>query len=308
MVLAGAGACGGVDLLRTPDERFAHLPEYPFAPRYVEFDGARMHYVDEGTGAPILMLHGEPTWSFLYRKMIARLAPAHRCVAPDFLGFGRSDKPARVEDYSAGLHVRSLLHLVEQLDLRDITLVVQDWGGLIGLPAMAEAPDRFARVVIMNTGLPDGTQRMPPAWLVFREFVKRTPSLPIGWLVSRGCTTALTQPVKDAYDAPFPDRSYKAGARAFPQLVPTAPEMEAAAHTRKARAFLQTWERPALVLFSDKDPITRGADRWFRKHVPGAQKEPLLVVRGAGHFLQEDRGEEVADHISAFIGRTPAVG
>lgn len=294
-----------MDLLRTPEERFEGLPGFPYEPRYVEFEGARMHYVDEGRGDPILMLHGEPTWSFLYRKVMQPLVTEHRVVAPDLIGFGRSDKPARVEDHTAGMHVRSIVSLVEKLDLRNVTLVVQDWGGLIGLPALAEVPDRFARVVVMNTGLPDGTKRMPPAWLLFREFVKRTPDLPVGWLIGRGCAQPVAPEVKRAYDAPFPDRSYKAAARAFPLMVPTKPEMEAATHTRKAREFLRSWERPMLVLYSDKDPITRGGQHWFRKHVPGAAKEPETVIRGGGHFLQEDRGEEIAGEIRAFLKRNP---
>ena len=289
-------------ILRTPDDRFANLPDYPFAPNYIMINDVRMHYVDEGEGETILCLHGEPSWSFLYRKMITPLSENYRVVAPDFVGFGRSDKYANEEDYTFHMHVDKLTKFIERLDLQDITLVVQDWGGMIGLTVATQIPERFARLVIMNTGLPGG-EKMPEAFMRWRavceKFGRR---LPIGRLVDGGTTTDLSDAVKAAYEAPFPDMTYKAGAAIWPLLVPMHPDDPGAKEMRQARNVLSTWEKPALVLFSDKDPITKGGDLWFRRLMRiRKDDQPHIVINNAGHFLQEDKGEEIAAHIGQFI-------
>jgi haloalkane dehalogenase len=289
-----------VEAFRTPDERFAGLPGYPFEPRYLEQDGLRMHYLDEGEGPPVLLLHGEPTWSYLYRKIIPELTPAVRAIAPDYFGFGRSDKPLRVEDYSYDRHVASIVRLVEELDLRELTVVVQDWGGPIGLRLAVEHPDRVARLVVMNTGIGGGR---PPSeeWLRFRDFVRRVGGeLVPGKLVRISCVQPMDDDVEEAYSAPWPSPESKAGVLAFPELVPISPEHpDTPAHLRVREALAQ-WEKPALVLFSDSDPIfaPRVAER-IAEHIPGAL-EPE-IVEGAGHFLQEDRGEQIGARIRRFV-------
>ena len=285
---------------RTPDERFADLPGYPFLPHYVEQDGLRLHYVDEGQGKPVLLLHGEPTWSYLYRKVIPELAPVARAIAPDFLGFGRSDKPLRLEDYSYDLHLRSLERLFEELDLRDLTVVVQDWGGPIGLRLAVERPERVERLVIMNTGIGGGR---PPSeeWLRFRAFVRRVGTdLVPGQLVRVSCVQPLDPAVEAAYSAPWPDAASKAGILAFPELVPTEPEHPNTEPMLRVREALGRWEKPALVLFSDSDPIfsPRAAER-IAAHIPGAVGPE--IVAGAGHFLQEDKGAEIGARIARFV-------
>lgn len=292
-------------MLRTPEERFADLAGFPFEPRYYQLrSGARIHYVDEGRGAPILCLHGEPSWCYLYRKMIPPLAARRRVVAPDLLGFGRSDKLPQRADYTYALHFDALREFVEALDLRQITLVCQDWGGLLGLPLAAELGERFASLVIMNTGLPTGD---PPganeAFLAWRNFAATTPDMDIGRVIQGGCCTTLSPETIAAYDAPFPDPSYKAGALQFPLLVPIAPDDPASAVMKLARQRLRAWTKPALVMFSDGDPITRGGDRFFRGLIPSAVAEPEIVIQGAGHFLQEDRGEEIAARVLEFLER-----
>jgi len=299
-----------VEVLRTPDERFAALPEFPYEPRYVEVDGGlRVAYVDEGPadGAVVLLLHGEPSWSFLYRRMIPVLAGAGlRVVAPDLVGFGRSDKPARREDYSYARHVGWMREaLFDGLDLRDVTLVGQDWGGLIGLRLVAEHADRFARVVVANTGLPTGDQPMTDAFLAWQRFALESPRFEVGRIVSNGSGTPLVPEVVAAYDAPFPDDSYTAGARAFPALVPTRPDDPAAADNRAAWEALTRWEKPFLTAFSDGDPITGGGERVFQKLVPGAQGMPHTTLRGGGHFLQEDVGPDLARVVVDLIAATP---
>jgi haloalkane dehalogenase len=293
-----------MDVLRTPEERFTNLPGYDFAPHYVDIDGIRMHYVDEGPrdGQAVLMLHGEPSWCYLYRKMIPIVTGAgFRAVAPDLIGFGRSDKPASQDDYTYAAHVGWTAALVEALDLRGITLVCQDWGGLIGLRIAAEHPERFARIVAANTFLPTGDTPPGEAFLRWQTYSQTAPSLPIGNIVRGGCKTALSPEVIAAYDAPFPDDTYKAGARIFPTLVPTKPDDPASAANRKAWEVLANWEKPFLCAFSDEDPITRGADRRFQELVPGTKGQPHTTITGGGHFLQEDRGEELAKAVVAFM-------
>src|SRR5213594_1451738 len=282
--------------LRTPDERFAGLPGYP-SPRYIEVDGLRVHYVDEGPrGAhTVLCLHGEPSWSYLYRKMIPVLVAAgHRVVAPDLIGFGRSDKPVRREDYTYQRHIDWMRGVLEPLDLRRVTLVCQDWGGLIGLRLAAEHPERFARIVAANTFLPTGDRPAGPAFLAWRQYSQETPHFHVGGIVKGGCVTDLAPEIVAAYDAPFPDDRYKAGARQFPLLVPVTPDDPAAPANRRAWEVLQRWEKPFLTAFSDQDPVTRGGDRAFQQTIPGTRGQPHTTITRAGHFLQEDRGEELA--------------
>lgn len=295
-----------MDVLRTPDERFAGLPGYPFRPRYVEVDGLRMHYVDEGPpdADPVLMLHGEPSWSYLYRKMIPPIAGAGlRAVAPDLIGFGKSDKPADPGAYSYAALLGWLRAFVETLDLRRITLVCQDWGGLLGLRLVAETPERFARVVAANTVLPTG-RKPRPLFRAWQAFARWSPVFPVGWIVQVGSTTRLPKEVRAAYDAPFPDRRYKAGARRLPLLVPLDRDDPEAENNRRAWQVLERWEKPFLTAFSSFDPITRGADRTFRERVPGARGEPHTTIEAAGHFLQEDRGEELAEVVVRWVRGT----
>jgi haloalkane dehalogenase len=296
-----------VDVLRTPDERFAALPGYPFAPHYVDVDGVRVHYVDEGprAAAPVLLLHGEPSWSYLYRKMIPVLTAAgHRCVAPDLVGFGRSDKPARREDYTYQRHVDWMRGVLDALDLRAITLVCQDWGGLIGLRLVAEHAERFARVVAANTFLPTGDRPAGEAFRAWQRYSQETPNFHVGGIVKGGCVTELAPDVIAAYNAPFPDDRYKSGARQFPLLVPTSPDDPAAEPNRRAWEVLRGWRKPFLTAFSDSDPVTQGADRVLQESIPGAAGQPHTTIADGGHFLQEDRGEELARVVVDFIART----
>jgi len=298
-----------MEILRTPDERFNNLPNFDFAPQYVEIAGLRIHYVDEGprVAAPVLMLHGEPSWSYLYRKMIPIITTAgHRAVAPDLAGFGRSDKPARREDYTYQFHVDVMTGLIKSLDLREITLVGQDWGGLIGLRIAAEHPDRFARIVVANTGLPTGDQPMTEGFLRWREYSQTVENFHVGGIIKGGCVNDPPPEVIAAYNAPFPDDSYKAGARQFPLLVPIGPDDPASEANRRAWEVLRRWEKPLLTAFSDGDPVTRGGERVFQKLVPGAQGQPHVTITTAGHFLQEDKGEELAQVVVNFITRASA--
>jgi len=292
-----------MEAYRTPEERFEELPGYAFEPRYVDQDGLRMHYVDDGSGDPVLLLHGEPTWAFLYRKLIPRLADAGRVVAPDYFGFGRSDKPTRIEDYSYDFHYGSIERLADELDLREVTVVVQDWGGPIGLRLAVERPDRVARLVILNTGI--GAGRAPsPEWLRFRAFMRRvgTDIVP-GQLVRISAVTELADEVVEGYNAPFPVPESKAGVLAFPELVPTELDHPSAPKMLEVRAALERWERPTLVLFSDSDPVfsTAAAER-LAARIPGAG--PAETIVEAGHFLQEEKGEEIAERIVRFLGES----
>jgi haloalkane dehalogenase len=299
-----------VETLRTPDARFAGLPDFDHPTQYAavpdgEGGSLRMAYVEAGPadGPVVLCLHGEPSWSFLYRKMIPVLAAGGlRVVAPDLVGFGRSDKPARIEDHSYARQVEWVRCLAfDRLDLRAVTLVGQDWGGLIGFRLAAEHSGRFARLVAANTGLPTGDQPMPEVWWQFRRVVERADALDVARLVQAGCRTELTPEVRAGYEAPFPDRRYQAGPRAMPLLVPTAPDDPASAANRAAWAALTAATTPLLVAFSDGDPITDGMAPVLRTAFAGAQGRDHPVIAGAGHFVQEDAGEELARHVLAFV-------
>jgi haloalkane dehalogenase len=288
---------------RTPDVRFENLPDFPYTPHYVEIgdrEGGRLrvHYLDEGPGGGpvVLLMHGEPSWCFLYRKMIPVLTAAGlRCIAPDLVGFGRSDKPTERTDYTYARHVEWMrATLFDALDLHDVTLVGQDWGGLIGLRLVGEHPDRFARVVAANTFLPTGDTPPGKAFLNWQRFSQTVDDFAVGFIVGSGCHTKPSEAVAAAYDAPFPDDTYKAGARQFPMLVPTSPDDPASVANRMAWETLRAWHKPFLTAFSDQDPIMRGADRPFRNEVPGCAGQPHATIEGGGHFLQEDKGPELA--------------
>ncbi len=290
-------------ILRTPDKHFENLPAFPYAPNYLTINNARVHYIAEGNpnGETILCLHGEPSWSYLYRKFIPILAPHYQVFAMDFIGFGRSDKYTDINDYTFSMHYHTLQQFIEQKNLTDITLVVQDWGGLLGLSMLGAMPQKFKRVVIMNTALALGTRKLPLAFKLWRAFAKYMPNIPIGGVIKMGTARKLSAAVKKAYDAPFPSRKYKAGAMAFPLLIPTSTSDEGVAEMKKAKEVLMQWTKPALVLFSDKDPIMRGGDRFFRRIIPSAKQQPNRVIKNAGHFLQEDSGEEIARFIHEFM-------
>nr|AHA54042.1 haloalkane dehalogenase [uncultured bacterium] len=300
-------------VLRTPDEAFAGITDYPFAPHFLNVpsgDGTelRLHYVDEGaSGAdPILLMHGEPSWSYLYRKFVpALVAKGHRVVAPDLIGFGKSDKPAMRTDYTFERHVAWMSDWLTQLDLVNITLFCQDWGGLIGLRLVAAFPDRFARLVIGNTGLPVGTGSSAgfDQWLAFSQNV---PQFPVGAIVNMGTKRELTSAEISAYDAPFPDESYKEGARQFPTLVPITPEHAPVAENLAAWKVLEAFEKPVLTCFSDGDPVSASGEKAFINRVPGARGQPHRIITEAGHFLQEDKPEELVALIDAFIGNRRA--
>lgn len=302
-----------MQVLRTPDDRFAGLDAYPFDPHYVEVDDGdggtlRVHYVDEGPpdAPPVLLLHGEPSWSYLYRHMVPPLAAAgHRVVAPDLVGFGRSDKPASQDDFSYARLVGWMSEaLFTRLDLRDITLFCQDWGGLIGLRLVAQDPDRFARLVVANTGMPTGDQRMPDAFFAWQRFSRETEQFPVGQIVNGGTIRDLTDAEVAAYDAPFPDDDLKAGPRILPSLVPTSPNDPAADDNRRAWEVLGAFDRPVLTAFSDKDPVTAGGEAVFHKLVPGTASQSHVTIEGAGHFLQEDAPQRLADLIDEFVRTT----
>ena len=295
-------------ILRTPDERFQKLPDYDYAPHYVDIGDTRMHYVDEGNGDElILCLHGEPTWSYLYRHMIPPLAERFRVAAPDMVGFGKSDKYAAPEDYSFHMHYDKLVGLIEALDLRNITLVCQDWGGLLGLVIAANQAERFARLVLLNTFLPTGEEKLSDAFLQWRAFSQKVGTrMQVGRLVAQTIASyALPADIIAAYDAPFPDDSYKAGAAVFPSLVPISPDMPGAKEMKAARETLSRWPKPVQVLFSDGDPILGGAASFFRRLFPTAAHQPEITIRGAGHFLQEEKGAAIAAEVIAFIDRAP---
>ena len=293
-------------VFRTPDERFGDLDGYRYEPHYLELTGElaglRVHYVDEGSGAAILLLHGEPTWAYLYRKMIPALSRAGRVLAPDYIGFGRSDKVTDIGWYSYDRHVDSIVQFIEALDLRDITLVVQDWGGPIGLRAAVENEERFARLVILNTGIFRPGRNWPSAgFLAWRNFAERNPDLPIGFVMQGATTTELSDEVVAGYEAPFPTVASKAGAAAFPLLVPLTHNDPGAKEMAEVADHMRRWDKPALVAFSDSDPVfPLAAGERLAQRIPGAVG--FVPITGAAHFLQEDKGEVIADKIVGFLG------
>jgi haloalkane dehalogenase len=314
-------------ILRTPDTRFENLPDYDFQPNYIDIQGVRIHYLDEGSkeAPPILLMHGEPSWSYLYRKMIPPLVNENfRAIAPDLIGFGKSDKLPYTKDYSHTRHVNVILEFVQKLGLVDITLFCQDWGGLIGLRVVGEEPYRFSRIIAANTGLPSAKGiRAKIGYPLFKLQIKRigkvtqeqlqehtnlqrwvafsktVPELPIGDILQMATVSNLTSDVLRAYEAPFPDESYKAGARIFPYLVPS----ELSKNKKVWDNVLSKWNKPFLTAFSDSDPITRGGERYFQKMIPGAQGQEHVTIKNAGHFLQEDKGEELSQVILNFINQ-----
>ena len=310
-----AGVSAGEEIrpgvFRTPDERFADLPGFAFKPHYQDVLGYRMHYLDEGPrdAQPILLLHGEPTWCYLYRKMIPVLTAAgYRCLAPDLVGFGRSDKPADRAVHTYKFHVDTIAAFLQALDLKNCTFFGQDWGGLIGLRVVTENPDRFARVVISNTGLPTGEEKITQAFLLWKgmsqQMLERG-DMPVGTLVAG---SAKSPPLKEAYDAPFPDKRFKAGPLMMPQLVPTSPTDPATAANKLAWEVLGKWQKPFLTAFGDSDPITGGGDKRFLEVVPGAKGQDHTTIQGAGHFIQETHGEELAKVIADFAAKNPSSG
>lgn len=298
-----------MDALRTPDHRFENLPEFDFEPHYVhldDFEGGqlRLHYLDEGPrdAPPVLLMHGEPSWCYLYRKMIPIIAEAgYRAVAPDLIGFGRSDKPADRNDYTYARHVRWMQSFLEQLDLQGIHLVCQDWGGLIGLRLVAGDPDRFESVVAANTFLPTGDTDLGTAFEKWRRFSQETPEFDVAGVIEWGTVTSLSSEVKAAYDAPFPDETYKEGARQFPVLVPASPDDPEAEPNCQGWQVLTEWQKPFLTAFSDSDPVTGGAERYLQKLIPGAHDLDHVTIENGGHFLQEDQGEALAQVVVRFL-------
>ncbi len=290
---------------RTPDSAFEGLPGFPYAAHYHEVDGIRLARVDEGSGRPVILFHGEPTWSFLWRKVIGPLRDAGvRVIAPDLAGFGRSDKPIALSWYSYDRHVEMVAPLLEDLDIRDATIVVHDWGGPIGLRLAIEHPDRIARMVVLNTGMFTGHQRMSDTWLAFRSFVERNVDLPVSLLVRGACATAPPDAVLAAYDAPFADAASKAGARAFPLLIPTAPEMPGAAAGRRVLDALRVDGRPKLFIWSDCDPVLPLSVGTRLAAARGGEIDTVLA--GASHFLQEDAGELIGQRIVSWLQSMPA--
>jgi len=296
-------------VLRTPDDRFRGLQGYDFTPNYLTIEDERLgelriHYLDEGprNGPVVLLMHGEPTWSYLYRKMIPPLAGAGaRVIAPDLVGFGRSDKPSERSDYSYARHVAWMSRWLTALDLRDVTLFCQDWGGLIGLRLVAAYPERFARVCASNTFLPTGEGSPSEAFVRWREFSQTVPDFDSGWIVGGATARPVSDEVRAAYNAPFPDESFKAGARAFPMLVPASPDDPEAGPNKQAWTVLAQFDKPFLTAFGDSDPVTRGADAILQALIPGAKGQPHRTVERAGHFSQEDAGEELADILIDFM-------
>ena len=303
-----------MQILRTPDERFATLADWPYEPTYTHVtqgsDRLRVAHYDAGprdATTTVLCMHGEPSWSYLYRKMIPAFTSAgHRVIAPDLIGFGRSDKPGNVDDYTYERHVDWMSQWLTANDLRSLTLVCQDWGGLIGLRLLAAFPDRFSRLVVANTFLPVGDRPLGDGFMRWRKFSQEVPQFPVGKIVEGGCARKpLSSDVVAAYDAPFPDETYKAGARVFPTLVPISLDDSSSASNRAAWTVLETFDKPVLTAFSDSDPVTVGGDRGFQQRVPGTKGQPHTTIVNAGHFLQEDAGEDLARVVNDFIARNP---
>jgi haloalkane dehalogenase len=295
-------------LLSTPEERFENLPDFTFDPHFIKVDGINIHYLDEGNkqAEVILLMHGEPSWCFLYRHMIPILVKAgFRILAPDLVGFGRSDKPTEQNDHTYLKHVEWMTKWLHLLDLQNITLFCQDWGSLIGLRLAIENQDRFNRIVLSNGGLPTGEQRMSEAFTNWREFSRNSPSFDIKFILQGATTTKLSKDVLNGYDAPFPDDSFKAGARILPSLVPISTDDPEHETNKKAIEQFKRWEKPFLTAFSDKDPITRGGDKFWQAHVPGAAEQNHTTIKNASHFVQEDKGPELAEVIIKFIKNNP---
>ncbi len=296
-----------MNFLRTPANRFIDLPGYSFDENYTLIDGLRMHYVDEGDSKDeiVLMLHGEPSWSYLYRKMIPVISNAgYRVIAPDLIGFGKSDKPTQSEWYSYANHLQILNRFITQLELKNITLVCQDWGGLLGLRCVVELQERFKRIVAANTMLPTGSNKPNEAFLKWLEFSQNVPEFPVGKIIDMATVNPLSPEIIAAYNAPFPDESYKIGARIFPKLVPMEENDPEAINNKKAWETLKGWKKPFLTAFSDSDPIMSGLDRYFQEKIPGAHQQNHQIIKGGGHFLQEDKGPELAQIIVNFIKNT----
>ncbi|MEC9106878.1 MAG: haloalkane dehalogenase [Candidatus Neomarinimicrobiota bacterium] len=291
-------------ILRTPDNRFSNLLDYPFKPNYIQLGDIRIHYVDEGESSKevVLLIHGEPTWSYLYRKMVPIVSESgYRVIVPDLVGFGKSDKPINQEDYTYEKHVGWISSFIESLDLTNINLFCQDWGGLIGLRIVSEQGYRFNRIIASNTSLPTGDFKVPKAFFNWQKFSQDTPVFNASKIVKSSCVNKISNEVQKAYDAPFPDETYKAGARRFPMLVPTSPNDPSSQPNREAWEKLKNWHKPFLTAFSDSDPITKGGDILFQKLIPGCKGISHKTIVGAGHFLQEDKGPELAQLIVDFI-------
>ncbi|MFK7904932.1 MAG: haloalkane dehalogenase [Chitinophagales bacterium] len=295
--------------MMTPSNRFEDLEGYPFSTNYKTVgEGIQMHYVDEGpkkAKETLLLMHGEPSWSYLYRKMIPVFVKAgYRCIAPDLIGFGKSSKPRETANYSYALHIKWVTSLLHQLDLQNVTFFGQDWGGLIGLRVLTAEPNRFKRIVVANTGMPTGDHKPSEAFSKWQAFSQTVKVFPFEKIMQNSTTTKLSRKVLSAYSAPFPHNNYMAGARIFPALVPTAPDNVESENNRMAWKVLMTWEKPLLTLFSDNDPITKGGERPFQKLVPGAKDQPHQIIEGGGHFLQEDKGKEIAAIMVDWIRKT----
>lgn len=288
-----------MEILKTPTSAFENIKDFPYKENYVSFNDLEMHYIDEGEGETILAFHGEPSWSYLYRKFIPVLKD-YRFIVPDLIGFGKSDKIVGYKNYSFDLHFNSVVNFIEKLELNNINLVVQDWGGLLGLSLLGAYPEKFKRVIIMNTFLPKG-KPLNKAFQLWRAFAKNHPSLPIGKVMQMGTHQKLSKEVIAAYNAPFPSKKYKGGAKAFPLLVPSSPTDAGVDRMNHAREVLSKWEKPALVLFSDKDKIMSGLEGFFYNLIPTANDQPKITIKDAGHFLQEEKGEEIAAYIDQFI-------
>ena len=301
-----------MEFINTPEDRFVNLEGYPFSPNYITLgSGMRIHYLDEGpkdASDILLLMHGEPSWSYLYRTMIPPLVSAgYRCIAPDLIGFGKSSKPLRQEDYTYALHVEWMQSFMDQLEISSFTLFCQDWGGLIGLRLVSNDPERFNRIVVSNTMLPTGDHTPPEAFIKWQKFSQRVEEFPVEFVMQGATTTELTPSVLAGYRAPFPDETYTAGAKIFPTLVPTTPDDPESQNNRDAwQNVFSNWQKPLLTLFGDSDPVTKGGDRVFQKLVPGSKEQDHTTIEGGGHFIQEDRGPELAKHIIQFIQKNPA--
>jgi len=295
-------------LLSTPEERFENLPDFTFDPHFIKVDGINIHYLDEGSkqAEVILLMHGEPSWCFLYRHMIPILVKAgFRIIAPDLVGFGRSDKPTEQNDHTYLKHVEWMTIWLQLLDLRNTTLFCQDWGSLIGLRLAIENPDRFNRIVLSNGGLPTGEQQMPDAFTKWREFSRNSPAFDIKFIIQGGTSTKLNKDILKGYDAPFPDDTFKAGARILPSLVPISTDDPEHENNKKAIKQFKQWEKPFLTAFSDSDPITKGGDIFWQTYIPGARNQNHTTIKNASHFVQEDKGPELAEVIIEFIKNNP---